>query len=107
MTVKYNPVGDNLPTVLSTAVQGGNPPDIAAIAQVGLLSQFAKAGKLKTLDSVKDDVVANFGQSVVDTGHRRRQVLRPGLEGANKSTVWYNVKSFTDAGVDPPRRGTS
>lgn len=33
VTVKYNPVGDNLPTVLGTAVQGGNPPDIAAMAE--------------------------------------------------------------------------
>ena len=30
VTVKYTSAGDQLPTVLSTAVQGGNPPDIAA-----------------------------------------------------------------------------
>ncbi len=103
VTVKYNPVGDNLPTVLSTAVQGGNPPDIAAIAQVGLLSQFAKAGKLTTLDSVKDDVVANFGQSVVDTGTVEGGFYGLLWKANNSSTVWYNVKSFTDAGVDPPK----
>ena len=26
--VNYKPVGDNLPTVVSTAVAGGNPPDM-------------------------------------------------------------------------------
>jgi len=24
------------------------------------------------------------------------------FKGANKSTVWYNVKAFNDAGVQPP-----
>ena len=66
--VKYNPVGDNLPTVLSTAVQGGNPPDVAAIAQPGLLQQFAEQGELKPLDFVERHGVANFGQDVVDIG---------------------------------------
>ena len=102
VTVKYNPVGDNLPTVLSTAVQGGNPPDLAAIAQVGLLSQFAKAGKLKALDSVKDDVVANFGQSVVDTGTVEDAFYGLLWKANNSSTVWYNVKAFDDAGIEPP-----
>ena len=102
VTVKYNPVGDNLPTVLSTAVQGGNPPDLAAIAQVGLLSQFAKAGKLKPLDSAKDEVVANFGQSVVDTGTVDGAFYGLLWKANNSSTVWYNVKAFDDAGVEPP-----
>ena len=47
VTVKYNPVGDNLPTVLGTAVQGGNPPDIAAIAQPGLMTQFVDQGSCR------------------------------------------------------------
>ena len=29
VTVKYKSAGDNTPTVLSTAVEGGNPPDLA------------------------------------------------------------------------------
>ena len=33
--VKYKPVGNNIPTVLTTAVAGGHPPDIADIAQIG------------------------------------------------------------------------
>jgi len=33
--VNYKPVGNNLPTVLATAVAGGHPPDMADIAQPG------------------------------------------------------------------------
>ena len=41
--VKYTSAGDNVPTVLSTAVAGGNPPDLASIGQPGLVKQFAGA----------------------------------------------------------------
>jgi alpha-glucoside transport system substrate-binding protein len=102
VTVKYNPVGDNLPTVLGTAVQGGNPPDIAAIAQPGLMTQFVDQGKLKPLDFAQDAVVENFGQSVVDTGTVEDSFYGLLWKANNASTVWYNVKAFEDAGVEPP-----
>ena len=35
-----------LPTQLSTAVQGGNPPDIAVLPQPGLMKDFAGKGAL-------------------------------------------------------------
>src|SRR5687768_17837682 len=33
VNVEYDAAGDELPTVLATAVEGGNPPDLAAVAQ--------------------------------------------------------------------------
>src|SRR4051794_31074361 len=48
--VKYNPAGDNTPTVLSTALAGGRPPDLASVGQPGLVQQFQQQGKLKPLD---------------------------------------------------------
>src|SRR5690349_6606962 len=42
--VKYNPAGDNTPTVLGSAVEGGNPPDVAAVGQPGLVKQFQEKG---------------------------------------------------------------
>jgi hypothetical protein len=101
VTVKYNPVGDNLPTVLSTAVAGGNPPDVAAIAQPGLMTQFVDQNKLKPLDFVHDDAVTNFGQSIVDVGSVDGTLYGLMWKANNKSTVWYNVKAYDDAGVKP------
>ncbi len=100
--VKYNPVGDNLPTVLSTAVQGGNPPDMAAIAQPGLMTQLAEQGELKPLDFAQQAAVDNFGQSVVDTGSVDGTFYGLTWKANNKSTVWYNVAAFEDAGVEAP-----
>jgi alpha-glucoside transport system substrate-binding protein len=101
VTVKYNPVGDNLPTVLSTAVQGGNPPDVAAIAQPGLMTQFVDQGKLQSLDFAESTITDNFGESVVETGSVDGTLYGLLWKANNASTIWYNVKAFEDAGVEP------
>jgi alpha-glucoside transport system substrate-binding protein len=99
--VKYNPAGNNLPTVLTTAVQGGNPPDVAAPAQPGLVDAFVKQGKLKPLDYVKDATLANFGQSIVDLGSVNGKFYSLVYKADNKSTVFYNVQAYKNAGVTP------
>ena len=33
--INYKPLGNNVTTVLATAITGGNPPDMADIAQPG------------------------------------------------------------------------
>jgi len=100
---KYNAAGDNIVTVLATAVQGGNPPDLATIAQPGTIAEYAKAGKLQPIDFAKDTVSTNFGQSIVDLGTVDGKLYSFLFKGANKSTVWYNVPVFQDAGVEPPK----
>jgi ABC-type glycerol-3-phosphate transport system substrate-binding protein len=100
--VKYNPAGDNIVTVLATAVQGGNPPDLATIAQPGTIREYAERGEIKPIDFAKDTVSANYSPSVVDLGTFDGKLYSFLFKGANKSTVWYNVPVFTDAGVEPP-----
>ena len=103
VTVKYNPAGDNIVTVLATAVQGGNPPDLATIAQPGTIAEYAKAGKIKPIDFAKDTVSANYSQSAVDLGTIDGKLYSFLFKGANKSTVWYNVPAFQDAGIQAPK----
>ena len=103
VTVKYNPAGDNIVTVLATAVQGGNPPDIASIAQPGTIAEYAKSGKIKPIDFAKDTVSANYSQSAVDLGTINGHLYSFLFKGANKSTVWYNVPAFQDAGIQAPK----
>jgi ABC-type glycerol-3-phosphate transport system substrate-binding protein len=100
--VKYNAAGDNIVTVLATAVQGGNPPDLATIAQPGTIAEYAKAGDLQPIDFAKDTIAANFDDSIIDLGTVDGKLYSFLFKGANKSTVWYNVPVFDDAGVDPP-----
>ncbi len=97
VTVKYNPAGDNLPTILTTAVEGGNPPDMAAIAQPALMTEFVNRNVLKPLDFAKQATLDNFGQSVVDTGSVDGKLYGLFWKANTKSTVWYNVKAWNDA----------
>jgi len=100
--VKFNSAGDQLPTVLSTAVQGGNPPTIAFVAQPGLLKQFAQRGVLKPLDFMKATVAANYAPDWIKLATVDGHLYGLVYKGANKSTVWYNVQDFKNAGVTPP-----
>jgi alpha-glucoside transport system substrate-binding protein len=102
VTVKYNSSGDNTPTVLSTAVEGGNPPDLAAVSQPGLMKDFQKKGALKPLDFAKSDIEDNYPEDFVKLTTIEGKIWGLIFKGANKSTVWYNVKSFDDAGVEAP-----
>src|SRR3954447_20665193 len=101
--VKYNPAGDNTPTVLSTALAGGRPPDLASVGQPGLVKQFQKQGKLKPLDFARNEISANFSPDVVKLGTIGGKIYNILPKGANKSTVWYNVSAFKNAGVTPPK----
>ncbi|MBA3375241.1 MAG: extracellular solute-binding protein [Actinobacteria bacterium] len=102
VTVNYNSGGDNLGPLLSTAVEGGNPPDIAAIGQPGLMADFAGQDALQPLDDLRDTIVENFGESVADVGTVDGTQYGILFKGANKSTIWYNVASFEEAGVEAP-----
>jgi len=101
-SVKYTSGGDQMPTVLATAVQGGNPPDIAILAQPGLVKDFVKKGALKPLSFVTPTLKANFAPVWGQLGQVNGKQYGLIFKGANKSTVWYNVADFKTAGVKPP-----
>jgi alpha-glucoside transport system substrate-binding protein len=100
--VTYRSTGDNTPTVLSTAVQGGNPPDLASVSQPGLVADFQKKGVLKNMDFAKSTVTANYPSDIVKLGEINGHLYGLVIKAANKSTIWYNVKAFNDAGIKPP-----
>ena len=94
--------GDQLLTQLSTAVEGGNPPDIAVLPQPGLMRDFVAKDALQPLDFAADDVETNLGESAVELGSVDGTLYGFLFKAANKSTVWYNVAAFEEAGVEPP-----
>jgi alpha-glucoside transport system substrate-binding protein len=102
VTVKYTSGGDNLAPLLSTAVEGGNPPDIAAVGQPGLMQGFVEQGALQPIDDLRETIVDNFGESVADVGAVDGTQYGIMFKGANKSTIWYNVADFEEAGVGAP-----
>jgi alpha-glucoside transport system substrate-binding protein len=101
-TVNYRGAGDNLPTILATAIEGGNPPDIATVAQPGTIRDFVAQGHLKPIEFARADVEANFDQGLIDLVTVDGQLYGVLFKAANKSLGWYNAQVFEDAGVEPP-----
>jgi alpha-glucoside transport system substrate-binding protein len=102
ISVSYKSTGDNTPTVLATAVAGGNPPDLASVSQPGLVNDFQKKGALKNLDFAKGVLSANYPPDIAKIGVVKGHVFGLLIKGANKSTVWYNVAAFKNAGIKAP-----
>jgi alpha-glucoside transport system substrate-binding protein len=100
--VTYRSGGDDLAPLLTTAVQGGNPPDLAAIGQPGLMADFAGQNAIQPIDDLREQIVDSFGEDVADAGAVDGTQYGLMYKGANKSTVWYNVDDFEEAGVEPP-----
>jgi ABC-type glycerol-3-phosphate transport system substrate-binding protein len=101
--VNYKPVGNNLPTVLATAVAGGNPPDMADIAQPGTVAQLAQEGKLKPITYATSTINQNFAPAWRQLGTYSGKLYALPFKAANKSVIWYNVPAFKAAGVTPPK----
>ncbi len=100
--VSYASAGNNLPTVLGTAVEGGNPPDLALLAQPALVDQFRERGVLRPMDFVRATIEADHPADIAKLGvagdHRYSFIFK----AANKSTLWYHIRAFRDAGVESP-----
>jgi hypothetical protein len=103
VSVKYTSAGRQLPTLLGTAVEGGNPPDVALIPQPALLREFANRGALKPIEFLRPVVKRNWSPGWLALGSVKGKLYGLYFKGANKSTIWYNVPAFKAAGVKPPK----
>ena len=103
VTAKYNTAGRNLTTVLSTAVAGGNPPDVALIPQPGFMRELIKKKALKPITFLKPAIKRDWSSGWLSLGSVNGKLYGLFVKGANKSTVWYNVKLFKNAGVKTPK----
>ena len=89
--------------VLATSVEGGNPPDVAALPSPGLMKDFANRGALKPINFARDTLQQNYAKSWIDLGTVDGKLYGVFFKGVNKSLVWYNPSVFEQAGVEPPK----
>jgi alpha-glucoside transport system substrate-binding protein len=99
--VRYQSAQDPA-TVLSTSVEGGNPPDVAALPSPGIMADFARRDALTPIDFARDEIEENYAPVWADLGTVEGELYGLFFKGANKSTVWYNVAEFENAGIEPP-----
>ncbi|KRV47671.1 sugar ABC transporter substrate-binding protein [Wenjunlia vitaminophila] len=102
--VTFQPTGDNVATFLGSKVEGGQPPDVAMLPQVGVLHEFAKKGWVKPAGpETVAQLEKNFTKGWKDLGAYEGKQYGVYYKVANKSLVWYNTSIFADAGVSEPK----
>ncbi|MEU9912675.1 ABC transporter substrate-binding protein [Streptomyces sp. NPDC051001] len=98
--VKFVPTGNNTSTFLAAKIEGGQPPDVAFLPQVGVLHQFAGKKWLKPLGAeAKAQLDKNFSEGWRDLGAVDGQQYGVYAKAANKSLIWYNTAAFEAAGI--------
>lgn len=99
-SVTFVPTGNNTSTFLGTKIEGGKPPDVAFLPQVGVLHQFAEKGWVKPLGSeAQAQLDKNFSAGWKDLGAYEGKQYGVYAKAANKSLVWYNTAAFEAAGI--------
>ena len=101
--VSYTSKGDNIPTILATAIAGGSPPDMADVAQPGLVKQLVQQGHLKPITYAQSTINSNFSPAWAHLGVVNGKLYALLFKASNKSTLWYNVPVFKQAGVSAPK----
>ncbi len=101
--VTFTSTGDDVAAVLGTRIEGGEPPDVAILPQPGLLADLAEQDALQPIEDVVGSLVdENYAPVWRELGSVDGELYGLWFKAANKSTMWFNTASFTDAGVTPP-----
>lgn len=99
----FTSAGDDMAAFLGNKIEGGSPPDVALIAQPGLVRSLAADGSLTTAsDDVASTMEENFAPVWSELGSVDGELYGVYYKVSNKSTWWYHVPTFEAAGVEPP-----
>lgn len=103
VTIEYEGTRD-LSAVLTTQVEGGNPPDVAGLPGPGQMAQFAETGDLVDLSDIIDlDAMAeSYNEGWIADGMVGDQFVGIFIKVAAKGLIWYNPAQFGDAGYEVP-----
>lgn len=95
----------DLPAVLTTRVQAGNPPDLAALPNPGQMAELAKGGHLVDLSKVLDvnAIKRDYAPVWIDLGSYGGKLYSIFISADLKSLVWYSPKAFQAKGYAIPK----
>lgn len=100
--VVYQPSSE-FETQIFVRVEAGNPPDVAALPQPGLMRNFAERGALVPLPgNVVDRIEENYTPAWKELGSYEGRVYGVFHRVNAKSFVWYNKQVFEDRGYQIP-----
>ncbi|HZT08322.1 MAG TPA: ABC transporter substrate-binding protein [Chloroflexota bacterium] len=101
--VQYESTRD-LNAVLTTRVQGGNPPDVAGLPGPGQMAELARGGHLVDLAGVLDMSAMRdqYSDEWLRLGQVNGKQVGIFIKAAAKGLIWYDPKSFARAGYQKP-----
>jgi alpha-glucoside transport system substrate-binding protein len=101
--VKYE-FSSEFETLIFVRVEGGNPPDVAALPQPGLMKNFAGKGALKPLwPEILKKIDGNYAPVWKDLGSSEGTPYGVFHRVNVKSLVWYPKKAWEEAGYPIPK----
>lgn len=91
-------------SILTTRVSGGDPPDVALPAALGIFHDLARDGELTPLSEcpgLEDQVRDDYSDALLDLGTVDGELYGVFMKAGNKGTIWYNVSFFDEHGYEP------
>ncbi len=108
-TVNFTGTRD-ITSQLTLQVEGGNPPDVAVPAEIGLFQEFARNGELTPLsacEGLEDLIRDKYPESFVELGTVDGELYGFFMKADSKGTIFYNPALFEDNGWDIPDADSS
>ena len=107
IAVQVDSIGSSHETVLKTRIEGGSPPDMAALAQPTAVLAYAKDGKLQDIASLVGaegaaKLKAEFPSTIGLTSDGDKIWSIP-TKADVKSMIWYPPKAFAAKGYTVPK----
>lgn len=103
ITVNYTGTRD-MDAVLTTRVEAGNPPDIAAFANPGKMQEFARQGELVDLEQVlsMSRIENEYSQGWLNRGTVDGTLVGIFTKAAMKGLIWHDPATMDDLGYEVP-----
>lgn len=91
--------------VLSTRVQGGNPPDVVNMPSPGQMDLYAKDGNLVDLSKILDMSSYNkqYAKTWVDLATVDNKMVGIFIKASVKGLIWYDPKVWQQQGYEIPK----
>ena len=103
ITIQVDSIGSSHETVLRTRIQGGQPPDLAMLAQPTAVLAYGADGSVVDVATFMDvDKLSSEHPSTIGLISDGDQIWGVPYKADVKSTVWYPIKYFDAKGFAVP-----
>jgi alpha-glucoside transport system substrate-binding protein len=90
-------------TLIFVRAEGGNPPDVAAVPQPGMMNNFAERGSITPLwPEIISVIKKNYAPVWLELGSYKGKAYGVFHRVNMKSLVWYPKKAWNNAGLTTP-----